>query len=1019
MGKHIGLGRIAFVLGMLCYFTVFSDSAVAEQGMIGVEIPVGSYNIRKTVDGYELDIDGFGCIGVPGAPDLPAKIFALAIPPGAIAEEVTYSWEEDVVLPGTYRIPPVPMAGILSVGDFGEAEYEATYQSVYGSDEVFPSKIGEVVRQAGYRKYNLIDIRIMPFAYHPKSGKLIHRKKIKVDVRYTLPKESGSHAVRDNLSRTEAIAEEIILNFEQAQSYHLDSQAAPKQGLHDYVVITLPTLVDAIQPLIDWETSKNRNVEYVTTTWIAANYTGYDLSEKIRNFLHDKYPSEEWGIEDVLLVGNYDDVPMRLVWQDVGYGKPRTDYYYAELSLPDSESWDMDGDRLWGEDEDPIDFYTEVNVSRIPYSDYATVRSICNKSVAYEQNNDPAFKKNILLLGAYVWSDSDSAYLMEAKWDQPWMSSWTSTRMYEQNNWYWSIFPCDYPLTHTNVMNVLPTGKYAFVNYAGHGSPTSCHQLGYNQAAFITDADSALLDDDYPAIMFANACSNSDPDHVNIGMQMMKQGAVGFLGSTCVAYGLRRWKEPYDGNSSSLDYFFTTRVTSGEYSMAEAHQWSLRHMYTHGAWVRGPDKYQIPGWGSLAGNPNLRMGPLPALVIDYDEESVDELMPPGPETVIQIKIRSGTEHYTPGTGSLCYRFEPSESYTNIPLTPLGGDHFEAIIPSSRPGDEPEFYFSAQGSGGSTVLYPKNAPSEVLSFNVCIPVLRHLDDFENDLGWTVLNQNYLDGEWERADPHATAAQPEDDHTLSGTHCFVTGAAGGGINADDLDGESFLTSPKLDMAGDDPVVGFYLWMYHSLAGIEQPMEVHISNNNGFTWTYVMKAYNRPEWVYRSFRVSDYVTPTSTMRVRFLAFDNPNDSTVEVLIDDFRVEHLDYAPTLWADAYSISASIGATIDLNLDAGADHGNRKYLILGTTSGTLPGFALPGGKNMPINWDVFTDINLALLNTPVFMDFYGTLSASGTATAQLNAPPVPGYAGITLHYAFCLNKPFDYVSNPVMIEIVD
>ena len=73
----------------------------------------------------------------------------------------------------------------------------------------------------------------------------------------------------------------------------------------------------------------------------------------------------------------------------------------------------------------------------------------------------------------------------------------------------------------------------------------------------------------------------------------------------------------------------------------------------------------------------------------------------------------------------------------------------------------------------------------------------------------------------------------------------------------------TQALLDMAGDDPVVSFYLWFYHSLSGIEQPLEVHVSNDNGTTWTPVMKAYNRTEWVLRSFRVSDYVIPTSTMR------------------------------------------------------------------------------------------------------------------------------------------------------------
>jgi hypothetical protein len=63
--------------------------------------------------------------------------------------------------------------------------------------------------------------------------------------------------------------------------------------------------------------------------------------------------------------------------------------------------------------------------------------------------------------------------------------------------------------------------------------------------------------------MFADACSNSDTDYLNIGQMMMWRGAVGFLGATKVARGRPAWDDPLDGSSQSLDYFFTTSVTSG------------------------------------------------------------------------------------------------------------------------------------------------------------------------------------------------------------------------------------------------------------------------------------------------------------------------------------------------------------------------------------------------------------------------------------------------------------------------
>ena len=109
---------------------------------------------------------------------------------------------------------------------------------------------------------------------------------------------------------------------------------------------------------------------------------------------------------------------------------------------------------------------------------------------------------------------------------------------------------------------------------------------------------------------------------------------------------------------------------------------------------------------------------------------------------------------------------------------------------------------------------------------------------------------------------------------------------------------------------------------------------------------------------------------------------------------------------------------MNFTLDAGLDQAGRNYIILGGITGTDPGTPLPGGLvTLPVNWDVFTNLVLMYANTPVFTSFMGSLDAQGGATAQLNAPPVPAAAGATLAFAFALNKPWDFVSNPVLIEM--
>jgi hypothetical protein len=101
------------------------------------------------------------------------------------------------------------------------------------------------------------------------------------------------------------------------------------------------------------------------------------------------------------------------------------------------------------------------------------------------------------------------------------------------------------------------------------------------------------------------------------------------------------------------------------------------------------------------------------------------------------------------------------------------------------------------------------------------------------------------------------------------------------------------------------------------------------------------------------------------------------------------------------------------------DNAKRNYILLGSVSGTEPGTPLPGGQvTLPLNWDIFTNLIIGLINSPVFYDFMKTLDTSGYSKAQLNLGPVPGAAGITMHFAYALNKPWDFVSNPVGIKIV-
>jgi hypothetical protein len=582
-----------------------------QNGVISTTISVENYEIKRAEQVDKISVVDYGHRLIPGKPDLPSRIYSIAIPPGAELVDVNYEISESILLSGSYNIAPVQMPSPLVIEENPEVyqqelnKYNENYNEVYGSSNPYPAEPVEFVQTGGYRKYNLVDVRVMPFTYYPQTGQLVYYPEINIDVSYTFPEGFDYDQIMvDDVSRAEQFAEEFIFNYNQAKVWY--PKGSSSRQVYDYVIITTATLEPYIQELVEWEEAKGREVYVATIGWIGTNYDGYDAQEEMRNFLRDKYTSDQWGIMDVCLIGSYDDVPMRRCEQNTGYGQPETDFYYAELSESDSNSWDSDGDQKYGENTDNIDMYAEINVGRIPWSDSSIVEHICQKSIAYEENDDETFKKNILLIGTFFWPDTDNAVLMELKTDpdeHPWMADWTRTTMYEEEQ---SDYECDYDVSYNMVEEVWSSGTYAFVNWAGHGSPTACYEY-YPSQAFVDTDTCDSLDDDYPAIIFAAACSNSDTDHTNIGQKMLEQGGVGFLGATKVAYGYHGWTDPYSGAAAaSLDYFFTTKTTSTEYTQGGAHQWSLAEMYTHDLWYY--PKYETFEWGALWGNPDLTMG---------------------------------------------------------------------------------------------------------------------------------------------------------------------------------------------------------------------------------------------------------------------------------------------------------------------------------------------------------------------------------------------------------------------------
>ncbi|MHC4079183.1 MAG: sialidase family protein, partial [Planctomycetota bacterium] len=129
---------------------------------------------------------------------------------------------------------------------------------------------------------------------------------------------------------------------------------------------------------------------------------------------------------------------------------------------------------------------------------------------------------------------------------------------------------------------------------------------------------------------------------------------------------------------------------------------------------------------------------------------------------------------------------------------------------------------------------------------------------------------------------------------------------------------------------------------------------------------------------------------------------------------------SPLLYGAPNDISAATGGTQNLTLCAGAKHGGRAYLVVGSISGTTPGLSV-GPVHIPLNPDLVTNLTIALANTPTFANTKGSLDVDGRAAARIVVPGgVTGAVGLTLHFVYVLaDKSNNLVlaSNPARLTI--
>ncbi|MBL1217864.1 MAG: hypothetical protein D8M59_10260 [Planctomycetes bacterium] len=270
-----------------------------------------------------------------------------------------------------------------------------------------------------------------------------------------------------------------------------------------------------------------------------------------------------------------------------------------------------------------------------------------------------------------------------------------------------------------------------------------------------------------------------------------------------------------------------------------------------------------------------------AFDFSYPNGLPDMISPDG-STAIRVELTPQDEEPAPGTGMLHYN--TGAGWNSVAMRAINQYTYDAYFPAIDCLTAVDYYFSADTIGGETITDPSGAPtSAYATFAAQGNDVAFTDDFETDTGWRISYSNLSTGFWARVVPNANGGPgtPPADFDGSGK-CWVTD--NGGYR--DVDGgPTRLMSPAFGLSDGTAIVSYAYWM-HSVNGTPDTMDVQVSNDGGNSWTTAAQHAHGSGWTEYSFDVSDFVTPSADMHVRFLVSDNPDDSTTEAAIDAFMI-------------------------------------------------------------------------------------------------------------------------------------
>jgi hypothetical protein len=425
-------------------------SSMAAGGEIAwrIEVEPGSLEIIHSPSG-DIPVleEGFLCTG-PGMPALPGIPLSFLLPPGSRLDSVT------VIELASVPLPELGEPAIVRIADETRLGFP-----------LYPPPTGTMTSPpvtGTMTGFTVASFAFMPVRAGslPGSSRLVTSAGLRLhfspgEVTRALPGLSCGQ-----LDAARRCLEVTVENPWMTSVWSPPERESPRD-LISWVVIADESLEGLLQPLVDHRSSRGEAASFISTQWIESSYPGFDAQERLRNCLKDLYWNS--GLVFALIVGDSGPTARTssFIWSGVEPMNTFTDLYYSDLD----GSWDGNGNHLYGEVDDGMDYYADIHVGRLPSDDPMEVSIMVSRILDYEeQPPDGTWRTTAILCGTgivpglSIWGSEICLEVWEG-----FPSDWTPVEWFEDST---GIEP-----QHPGSLVAPLNDGCSYLEIASHGSP--------------------------------------------------------------------------------------------------------------------------------------------------------------------------------------------------------------------------------------------------------------------------------------------------------------------------------------------------------------------------------------------------------------------------------------------------------------------------------------------------------------------------------------------------------------------